>query len=259
LARARRRQRTEVSLFPFLSVLACTIGALTLIITATATSQVAAGGIDIERYERLEQEIATGRLELAALDVLADDVAGLETELDDARRRAEALADEREALGEPMAADDPLRRVLRDEATRVESLEQERAALEARAARARGEIDERRQQLANAPIRIRPSGSGFGLVPRFIECRADEIVLYEAPGWKGRRVPTVLAATSPELTRFLQRAKFQQAGTVIFLVREGGVRGHDIANARAGRLRVRTGSMPVAGDGPLDFSAVGGS
>jgi predicted RNase H-like nuclease (RuvC/YqgF family) len=256
VARARRRRRTEVSLFPFLSVLACTIGALTLIITATATSQVAAGGIDIERYERLEREIAAGRLELAALELLEREQAELAARLDEAGRRADALAGERAALGEPLAPDDPLSRSLRDGTSRVEALERELAERKQRSARLRGEVDARRKRLANAPIRIRPSGSGFGLAPRFIECRRDGIVLFESPDWKGRRIPTVLAATSPELTRFLQRAKFQEAGTVIFLVREGGVTAHDVAAARASRLGVRSGRMPVAGDGPLDFSAV---
>jgi len=256
MARARRRSRTEISLFPFLSVLACTIGALTLIITATATSQVAAGGIDIEHYERLEREIGAGRLELAAFELLEREEAELEVRLEQARQRADALAGERAALGEALSPDDPLNQALRNGETRVETLERELDELAASSETLRGEIDERRKRLANAPIRIRPSGSGFGLVPRFVECRRDGIVLYESPDWQGRRIPTVLAATSPELTRFLQRAKFQQAGTVVLLVREGGVTAHDVVSARADRLGVRSGRMPVAGDGPLDFSAV---
>lgn len=256
MARARRRKRTEISLFPFLSVLACTIGTLTLIITATATSQVAAGGIDIERYEQLEREIAEGRLELAAIEDLQQDLSELDSSLAGARERTAALTSQRAALGDPLAADAPQVQALRDTASRIEGLEAELATLQKQAAKQRGELDERRRKLANAPIRIRPSGSGWGLVPQFIECDETGIVLYEAPDWKGRRIPTYLVSTSPELTRFLQRVKFDDAGTVIFLIRPGGVAAHDAASARASRLGVRGGRMPVDADGPLDFSAV---
>ena len=170
MARARHRKRTEISLFPFLSVLACTIGTLTLIITATATSQVAAGGIDIERYEQLEREIAEGRLELAAIEDLQQDLSELDSSLAGARERTAALTSQRAALGDPLAADAPQVQALRDSASRIEGLEAELATLQKQAAKQRGELDERRRKLANAPIRIRPSGSGWGLVPQFIEC-----------------------------------------------------------------------------------------
>jgi len=259
VARPRRRWRPEVSLFPFLSVLACTIGTLTLIITATATSQVAAGGVDIELYERLEQEIAEGRLQLAEIEGLEREVLGLEENLREVRERAQALAAQKASLGDRVAPDAPVEGALRKAESRIEALEGDLDPVREQGRKLRAQLDERRRQLANAPIRIRPSGSGYGLVPQFIECRKEGVVLYEAPDWKGRRVPTYLVSTSPEVTRFLQRVRFHDAGTVIFLVRAGGVAAHRAASARADRLGIRSGSMPIVGDGPFDFSAVGRS
>ena len=73
MARPRRRSRTTPSLFPFLSVIACIIGALTLILAASAVGQMATGTIDLERYERLEEEIAiTVRDHVAGCDECAE-------------------------------------------------------------------------------------------------------------------------------------------------------------------------------------------
>ena len=65
MARPRRRTRPSVTLFPFLSILACVMGTLILVITASATSQVASGGIDLERSEQLEAQIDADRRRLA--------------------------------------------------------------------------------------------------------------------------------------------------------------------------------------------------
>ena len=82
MARPRKRRRPQVSLFPFLSVLACVIGALTLLIAATAVGRVASDAVDLELYERLEREIAQGRRRLAELSALVDNVETLGAEID---------------------------------------------------------------------------------------------------------------------------------------------------------------------------------
>jgi hypothetical protein len=259
MARPRRRSRTSVSLFPFLSVLACVIGTLVLLITATATSQVAAGGIDIERYDHLEQEIEEGRRRLAELSGLSEELAELEASLRSSRERAAALEAERAATRDALARHLPLRESLREARATTRGLEAEREVL-ANARREREQaLEERRRVLSEARIRIQPAGSGYGLDPRFVECRPEGIVYYEGLERRPVPVPTHEIAASPGYRRFLRAAVFDSNATVTFLIRSGGVDACEWARSVARQHRLRHGEVPLVGDGALDFSAVDGT
>ncbi|MGH0033099.1 MAG: hypothetical protein ACQGVC_25190 [Myxococcota bacterium] len=254
MARPRRRTRPSVSLFPFLSILACVIGTLILVITASATSQVASGGIDLESYERLEAEIVEGRRRLAELQGLSTELDDLARSLAAERERRDALARERDALAGALARNVPDREALADDEARVAALERELAPLQRTNGEKREELARRRALQAEAPIRIQPSGSGLGLDPHFVECRSEGIVLYVGETREARPIPTHLVRASPEYARFLREVLFRSNASVIFLIREGGVESYRRARPVADRHRVRSGEMPIVGEGPLDFS-----
>lgn len=258
MARPRRRSRLSLSLFPFLSILACLMGTLILLITASATSQVASGGIDLERYEQLEQEIEANRRRLAELSGLSEELSGLATRLDEARDRERELTAQREELDEMMSSAGPQREALRADEARVASLERELEPLRAENARLREELGKREAKRGEGKIRIRPSGSGLGLEPHFVECRPEGIVLYEDFGRERREIPAHLVQSSPEFSRFLRNALFRSNASVIFLIREGGVETYDEARPLARRHRVRFGEIPLVGSGELDFRALWG-
>jgi len=256
MARRRRRSRLSISLFPFLSVLACVIGTLVLLITATSTQQVAAGGFDLERYERLEQEIEASRRRLAGLEDLSQELDALDTRLADVRERSAALERERAALrdaGERLA---PLIETLRAHEARVQALEHELAPLAEETAAREQALRERRRVLADARIRIRPSGSGYGLDPHFVECRPEGIVYYEGLERRPREVPTHRIADHAGYRRFLRAALFRTNASVVFLIRQGGVDSCEWARGIARGERLRHGEIPLPGAGAIDFSAV---
>lgn len=257
MARPRRRTRPGVSLFPFLSVLACVMGTLVLLITASATSQVAAGAIDVERFEELQAQIGSRREQLARLSGLEEELRGLSTELEQARAREERLREQSEALGEESAGLASAREALREAESRTAKLESQLEPLRAANARTRQAVEER-EAAAVAPIAVRPAGSGLGLEPHFVECRPEELVLYEGLGRTPRAIPRTLVAGSPEYSRFLRDVLFRSNASVIFLIREGGAGTCEAARRQARQHRVRFGEMPLVGDGPLDFSAFGG-
>ena len=68
----RRRNHSEVSLFPFLSVLACVIGTLILLLSAVAVGGIGERSLDqvrlSERIEAAEIFIAGGRAVLEDFD-----------------------------------------------------------------------------------------------------------------------------------------------------------------------------------------------
>jgi len=258
MARSRRRTRLSVSLFPFLSILACVMGTLILLITASATSQVASGGIDLERYEQLEQQIETDRRRMAELSGLSDELSSLAAGLDEARAREQKLSKEHQELADVLSKTGPQRESLRADEARVARLERELEPLRSGNAHLRDELGQRDAQRGEGKIRIRPSGSGLGLEPHFVECRPEGIVLYEGLGRERREIPAHLVQSSPEYARFLRNALFRSNASVIFLIREGGVDTCGEARPLALRHRVRFGEIPLVGGGELDFGALRG-
>lgn len=258
MPRPRRRKRFAVSLFPFLSVLACVIGVLTLLITATAVGEIGGGAVDLETYERLEDEIASGRRRLAELRALSDEVTSLGVDLSEARATSERLRAEREALGDVAVASAPLRAELRDGEERVAGLEAELARVKASRAEAEERLAERRRALASAPLRLRASGSGTGIEPYFAECRRDGVVLYEGVERRPLHVSSPNIEKSLDVRAFFRRVRAHSTASAILLVRPSGVSACRALQHQAVLHNARSGSMPIPEDGELDFSAVGG-
>ncbi len=258
MTRPRRRTRPSVSLFPFLSVLACVIGTLVLLITATATSQVASGGVDLERYEHLEQEIEANRKRLAELSALSSELEELAANLEEARARGIALAREAAAVREAIAQHAPLLAALREDESRVWELERELAPHTRASASGKKALAARKKLLSSARIRLKPSGSGYGLDPHFVECRPEGIIYYEGLKRRPVEVPTHHIGASAGYRRFLRAAVFRTNATVIFLIRQGGVDACEWAGRVARQHRLRHGEIPVVGAGALDFSAMSG-
>ena len=252
MARSRKRNQTTVSLFPFLSVLACVIGTLTLLIAATAIGRIASDAVDIEEYENLEDEIVRGRRQLAELTAITEEIQTLDAQIDSAKDEQSELTKDAGRARKILEREAPKRRTLAQNEDRARELE---AALE----RARLKLDalvERERAMATAPILIQPSGSGYGLEPHFAECRRNGLVIYEGIERHRTEIATHRIDTSAEYRRFLRTVRLREGATVVFLIRPGGVPACDRAAVQA--RAVRSGSIPLPGDGELDFSLLGG-
>ncbi len=256
MARARHRAQTSVSLFPFLSVLACVIGALTLLITASAIGQVATDTVDLEHYQKLERSIARDREQLASLSALAEELERLDGALlrgrDDKRRMGEAWRRARNQL----QASAPLREELRVASLEFRRSEAQLEAVETQLRERETEIARARNARAQSPILISPTGSGYGLDPHFAECRAEGLVLYEGADRRPTDVSAQHLATSALVRRFLRRVRGREAAKLVFLIRPGGVHVCDDARRMAAEMRIVSGEIPVPAEGTLDFSSV---
>ena len=252
MARARRRSRPEPSLFPFLSILACVIGALALLITTQAVGQIATESIDVDRYEALEVKIAEDRQRLAGLQALLEDVEALGRDVDAESKERARYEDE---LGDDAVAAAPLRSQLAQVGERNSTLQRELALLE-RGARDRSSELEARKKAADAPLRVRPSGSGHGLTPSFVEARREGLRIYTRSGLID--VPAHRISTSAEYRNFVRGVGQRGGGTLLYLIRPGGVPVYDIARKSLHGASFRSAVVPIPGDGPLDLSAFGG-
>ena len=227
------------------------IGALALLITTQAVGQIASESVDVDRYEALEARIARDRQRLAGLQSLVEDVEALGRDLEGQREERARYEDE---LGDDAVAAAPLRQRLAQVGERNSALERELAQL-TRGARERSSELEARRDARDAPLRVQPSGSGYGLAPSFVEARREGLRIYTRSGPVD--VPAHRVSTSAEYRNFVRGVAQRRDATLLYLVRPGGVAVYDVALKSLHGARFRSAVVPIPGDGPLDLSAFG--
>ena len=259
----RRRQDSEISLFPFLSVLACIIGTLILLLSAVAVGGI--GGRSLDEV-RLSERFQAAEIFLAGGRALLEDY---ESQL----RLEEERAEEEEELGlrlsglglDPDISLEELLSLVELE-QEAESLDQERASLDREVRRASEEarrrseeLTRRRQERSRAPIVIEPSGVGPNYEPFFVECTRDYIEVHRTRDEYSYRIPASEVSRSVDYKKFLRRLRAVNRGLLVFLIRPDGVETFNEAEAVANRLKVRNAKLPLPGDGALDFGLLQGS
>ena len=248
-----RREGLPSALFPFMSVLACTIGALVVLLAVMALAAVdttqsaqaeeegrrSALAAERSRFEaeRLEVEIALARWKEVdeALSVLGLEAgADLETSVDALRRAARAQAIE-EALAEAAA-----------EATR---LAEERGEIEASLA----VLESRRETL---PILIDPTGLSARWQPFFIECEEEGVTALRASDDLRYFVPKNGIEMTGDLERYLRRVRSEPAALLVLLIRPEGLETARAMVALARKAGIRVARLPVPAGGDLDWRLV---
>jgi hypothetical protein len=257
MSRRRRRAALTVSLFPFLSVLACVIGTLTLMIAALAIGQMVvdfdipanATALEAQRETMLQgwidkiaehsasvsaaatqnQHLSTIRSKLAAYGI-GTRIRGAELErLVSLKIRAAELR-KQEAL---LAADTQ--------------------TLEAKIEGIRVELEKTNAPPSGAPIEILPRGDSRNLVPFFIECRGDAVrVRTRDGGWSADLHISDLVHRG-RFKVILENIRRRRGATAIFLIRGDGIDIYEIASELADEAYVRHGKLPIPGEGDLDF------
>lgn len=256
----RKKNSLAVSLFPFLSILACVIGTLTLLITAMALGQMDNEVVhSAERYEKAKQQIEQEKRRLQELQKKLDEIeAGANEELKkkaDAKVQLEELEREREALFE--SADNP------EETPEIPIVDEEKhkkrmAAIQEELAQINEEIAKLKPKVAElgdaeeSKVIIQPSGSGVDLDPTFVECTAAGLVfLEETPV---RRVRRADMRSDESFLTLLDTIAKRTKGIVIFLVREDALDTYFAAYNIAREHYARAGKLPVIGQGQIDLS-----
>lgn len=252
----RRRSQVAFSLFPFLSILICVIGTLALVIAALALRQVASevagreSQLDHDRSASLARaDGARADARRAALERIQRRVAVLRQVLRERALDPDAPPDEIAKLVAARSAEAQAKE-------RVPQLEREAAELERALATANAQVEALGASTKADPSRIalQPSGSGVALVPYFVECRRDGLLVHaHDDGWSQ---PLRLddPVDSAQFTRFLRRARTLEDSTIIFLIRPSGVGTYRSASQRAREANVRHGKLPLPGNGAIDFS-----
>lgn len=268
MSRRRRNKEQPVSLFPFLSILACVIGVLTLLITALVLGQINPDGMadaehEVRIQQDLDQQFTDSQDKIKRDQDEIDRLKRLLTEADSVRRQLEAAHAELARLeaeynrqilaqtpnknsAEMLSQANELRR-------RIAELEPELTRLLDRAKELQAEIDQRKQKPEEATVRVRPSGSGTDLIPSFVECAASGVVIYE----DGQQIHVRrgdLAKSDPFLKLLDFVHDHADDRTIIFLLREDGLGTYYVARGIARSRGARNGKLPVVGQGRIDLS-----
>jgi hypothetical protein len=257
MGRRRKARKQGVSLFPFLDILACVIGNLMLIIATVVLEQVDTQPMaEAARVAGLEEEAARAQAKAAEL----------QQQVEDLRKRSGAASATLDAVREKIAA--AKRRLAEAEARSREAakpIEQPPAvavdgkALDASRKQLEIEMKELEQKIAERQkqpehmIAILPPGERSG--PRtgvFVETAKDGLVVHDPSGsW---RVPTGKIAADPKFKQLLERVKGDKDAIVTFLVRSDGLASLGVAQKAAAAAGVRSGRVPLPGDGTIDLS-----
>jgi multidrug efflux pump subunit AcrA (membrane-fusion protein) len=255
-----RRERLSISLFPFMSILACTIGALTFLLVTMAMTSVGANRLvaDVEeqrtadfeeRRPALEAELARLEREWADLNAAEVLLEELDAELDlrgldSDRSLAGILAD--------LAKADRASRLDAE----IERIDRELGALAAERGTIETSIEVLESRRETLPILIDPTGLSRNQTPFFIECDVGGATALRARDDFEYFVPYDEISTNGDFGRYLRRARALPGALLILLVREDGIRTARRVDAMARSASIRVAQLPLPGGGPLDFRLV---
>jgi len=257
MARRRRRDDLSVSLLPFLSVLACVMGTLILLVAAMALGSMGGSSLDdvrrAEKMIQLEEDLEAARARLEALERSVHDAEVREEQEGELRERLVGLGLAPDISLEELDGIIELRLELED---LIEAVGAAEAAAEEAAAlmdQAQTKIDEAEKLALGAPIVIDPSGLGREQRPYLVECSEGFLAIHRTQGDFTYRIPADEIMNSNDYKRFLKQVRAIRNGIVIFLIRPDGVVSYQQANVVADQLGVRAAKLPLPGEGKLDF------
>lgn len=268
MARARPTA-PSVSLFPFMSILACLVGTIVVMICVLSLIQAQNMGgrprqevRDATDYVKAKEEAAKIDEELATLAEQrarrtsdATLVTQEDHELDERIARLTAQAEAAKA-GEATSRE--LQRELELASLQLAEMAREKPAFGKEVEELTRELAARQKspdELA-APIVVKPGGTGraAGRNLFFAEAAAGALTLFVSRNER-KRITSSAVGKDLEYDTFLQRIAETQGATLVFLVRDDGwdayTRG---AGWAEGKFSIRTGKLPMPGNGPIDLS-----
>ncbi|MEO0475795.1 MAG: hypothetical protein AAF085_07480 [Planctomycetota bacterium] len=260
MAKPKSNSDEPVSLFPFLSILACLIGVLTFIITGVAISQMdesedLAAVERTEKYGPLVAQLEEDREQLQVLDAafvaeqaIDKQIEQLKKQIAQREKRIAQQQDREKVIQEAQA----IQKQLTQAKQQTQAIKPKISELREQIQQDQIELEKRIEAGKPAGTVVRPSGSGQNLKPHFIECTKSHLILHTRG--KQTKVPNGKFAESKAFLALLDRVAKQEKERVIFLLRPDGVGTYNNAARIARERQCRYGKIPVPGEGPLDLS-----
>ncbi|BCX47760.1 hypothetical protein HAHE_16680 [Haloferula helveola] len=248
-----------------MSILACLIGILTLMISVITQLK------EMDREGQTEEEVARAkerrdlvikaekmRKEIAQLDQRVKKERASAAELEELKDRQIVLRDKLDDLTKAKdQSDAELQKIAENLKKELAALQKEQPALVKRAEELRKQLKERKE--APEPpksVQVRPGGSGLNKASNifFVECHSTGINILEKGG-KPKAVSTAAIPNSGAYKDFLAKVKGTRDSMVLYLIRKAGNESYLWAASEArNKFEVNTGKLPLPNDGPIDLS-----
>ena len=207
----KKKADLEISLFPFLSILACVIGILTLMITAIVIAQIDPEAVNEKIETALEDD-----------EEFQKKIEERKKELDDLRKEIEAIKKDpfkkidpkkKDQLKQEIAMVTEQIKKAKTEEKQGKIIQGEMVKMKADLAKMMKDLEQAEEEweLMKEPEKfatmvVKQSGSGAGgdLEPTFIECNEKGIRVYEEDG-KHFEVPVAQINGNPKLKALIQK------------------------------------------------------
>ncbi len=272
MAQRRKSSEGEVSLFPFLSILACLIGALVLIISALVSAQAGkAEGRTKEEiqmaqdYQRMIREMEERKkLDVVLKEKLAE-LEKLQKELEDRQQRYLKLrklldsSKEVQEQNKQIAAN--LQKELDDLLVEIEGLKKQQVESKKVIAELMAELKKREvpPDKKVPPVVVQPSGSGMPETTKvyFVECATGALKILNAWGEGDYRLGATaeVVVADPVYNHFLTEVAKDKNSLILYLIRDDGQGAFNNGAGRAeGDYNIRIGKLPIPGRGQLDLA-----
>ena len=255
-----------VSLFPFLSILACLIGILTMMIKIISDIKAQeTSGRDEEEMARAKQhqqiraEIKTEQQELERIKAELKERKSALVKLEELENKRIVLRKKLdEANSKPRDSDAALQKLLEQIIDQIAALKKERPALEKELAALKTELAKRniKPETKTPPVRINPAGSGISGNTElfFIECNGGGLAIIDKNGQK-KNVSAATIETDGQIASTFNTAKSSTKHLVLFLIRSDGNNSYRTAAVLAEeKYGLRTGKLPIPSQGEIDLS-----
>lgn len=263
------QEEDDVSLFPFLSIIAAIIGVLTLMIAAVTLGQMnqddvrqaVANSIEAEKLAKqlaaAEKEAETLGLQLEKEQAaILQNASARQTELVKTRAELDTLVQKLAAAKAKAQEQAKIKIVIptvpEGQRETVADLNQQLKDVKDRLAKLQIELDKKKAPPAEAEVSILPGGSGLSYIPRFVECTADAIVLHtETPPVTIRRgqIPA-----NKKFVALLEDVANNKNKRIVFVLRSDSISTYRFVKKLCTDNNVTTGKLPALGNGRLDFS-----
>lgn len=246
-----RRDRVQISLFPFMSVLACTIGALIVVLAVISLAAVGASGAAAPSTGEDERPDPVAQARRLAASAALAEAEALWRRVD---REAAARGLEQGMSAASLLARLEGRRSRLERARELEALADQRARVQEEREEIETTIDVLESRRETLPILIDPTGLSRALEPFFVECDAEGVTAYRARDDLQYFIPREELEASVDFARYLRRVRAIPGSLLVLLIRPDGLATAAEARALARAQGVRVARLPLPGSGALDWS-----
>ena len=269
MSKRRADSGASVNLFPFLSILVCIIGCLTLIIVVlNLISMSKAEGREPEEVERarefalLKEQEEKDQKDYDELRQLVDSLTRQNEDLLAKRQRLTLLKEMLESAEKIDEAREELIAKFQLLSNANKQLDADELVINAEIEALKKEIEERQLPPEAAQLQVKPSGSGANTQPHFVEVSDAVLLIHHSLTEPPIEVPAGSVEINEDFRKLLEKVASQPYNTLIFLVRGSDQAVGNLVKTAGvvGAFNQQTGSeiipgrLPLPGEGKVDLT-----